>query len=173
MKIAICKKIVLLNLFVFLLLLPLSTKHPLHFSLTNIEYNQKNKCVSIAAKLFVKDLSEAVYKSTKQLPDIITNNSDKYDAEWYKYFCENFSVFINDTKIKSCNFEFKRKKLNEDCIWLFIELNRINSIKKIVVKNTFFCSLFQDQTNLMIFDINQSQQSFNLSCEHNMAIAEY
>lgn len=147
-------------------------KHPLHFSLTNIEYNQETSTVTITLKLFEQDLSDAIFKSYGKLTETKAIRREETDSAIIRYVNDNFSVYINDRKIKNSNFEFKGKKLSDDCVWLHFDLHDVKSIKKMVVNNSVICSLFPDQSNLMIININNRQQSFNLNCRHNMAIAE-
>ena len=46
----------------FIQLLILPSQHPLHVSVTNIDFNNEAKTFQIASKIFINDIEEVIYK---------------------------------------------------------------------------------------------------------------
>ncbi len=132
-------------------------KHPIHVSVTNIEYIDKDKEFNISIRIFVDDFEKIInqkYNANLKFKNTDINNN-KYIN---KYISEHFS--INNSKKKLL---FIKKEIKVDAIWLYYKYKRKMKIKSIEIKNTLMTDLFHDQTNLLIF----SYKNFNTAIKFN------
>ncbi|MBI5218384.1 MAG: hypothetical protein HY958_05590 [Bacteroidia bacterium] len=148
-------------------------RHPVHVSMTNIEYVQNKKTFEITIKIFSGDFDEIVLKKYGVSMKLGQNDELKDCMKYINlYLGEHFSLEINKNKINNATFEFKEKKLNEDCIWLYFDLKSDQKIKQVKVVNSLLCDLFSDQTNLLIITCNGEQKGFNLHEKDDSATFE-
>lgn len=148
-------------------------KHPMHISSTNIEYVQNQKTIEVAFKLFTSDIEEVIKKNYTINLNLGKKDESK-EAQLYinRYIDEHFSIEINNNSLKMTNFELKEKKQNEESTWFFFKIKFDSKIKKIKVKSSMICDLFQDQINLLIINVNGEQKGFNLNYKETEAVFE-
>ena len=148
--------------------------HPLHFSVTNIEYNKNNKSFDISLKIFTDDLENAINKNYgKKLnlsQDDKNNDTNKLIK---KYINNNFSIIVDDKKMNEKNFVFKDVKFNENSTWIYYEYKKIKKIKTVSIKNSILMDIFNDQTNLIIFKYLDCQKGFQLQNKNDKAVVNY
>lgn len=127
----------------FLLLL-----HPLHISVTEIEYNEKVQALQIISRIFVDDLETAV-RAQLQQPELDILNPGK-DVTTKMLVADYVSQHL---KIK---LDGKDQKLNllgyeeeNFALVCYIEIEKIKSFKTIEVTNTIITELYDDQSNLV------------------------
>ena len=153
----------------------LGMKHPMHVSVTNIEYKQNNKFIEISSKMFLNDFISILEQTNNIKIDLSSSSAHIEKTNQIminNYFSTHFSVEINNHKIKFTNFEFVEKKINEESIWLYFKIPNNKKIKNIKIVNTILTDLFSDQNNLLIISIDQEQKGFNLNSKENTAVMQ-
>ncbi len=134
----------MVNLFcsIFLLL------HPIHLSVSEINYSEKDKALQITSRIFIDDLETSVRKKTNQPElDILKPNAGQTTDQLV-------SAYINDHfKIK---LDGKPQKLNylgheiEDAaIICYIEIEKVKKFKILEVLNDIIQETHEDQSNLV------------------------
>lgn len=164
------KRVLILSSFV---LIVLAMKHPLHVSVTNIEYNRNKKYIDISVKMFVDDFTAVLGMKNNRKVDFSTESSTEEKSNMIainNYFSEHFSMEINNRKIKFVNFEFVQKKINNESVWLSFKIPYEKKINDIKINNSLLIDLYPDQTNLLIVTINGEQKGFNLNNKENSAV---
>lgn len=165
-----CKRILIV---IFFLCTILAMKHPIHVSVTNIEYIKDKKALEISVKMFQTDLESALEIKNKKKIDL--NNSsaenEKYNTTVIKnYFSEHFSLEINNNKIKIANFEFVQKKINNESVWLYFKIPFEKKINLLKIQYSILTDLFSDQTNLLIVTLDGVQKGYNLNNKETSAV---
>lgn len=164
------KRILILSLIIFII--P-GMKHPMHVSVTNIDYNQNKKYFDISLKLFLDDFITVLKMKNNRNIDLNKSHSSSEENDNIKainnYLSTHFSLEINNRKIKFINFEFVQKKINNESVWLYYKLPFEKKISNIKIYNSLLIDLFPDQTNLVIVTINGEQKGFNLNNKENTA----
>jgi len=136
--------------------------HPLHVSLTSIEFNTGNNEALIVYKFYTDDFSllffhlyekQVVPVSGKELTD---NELDLING----YLANKFSLTFKGDKLP---FTFLKKEQNEESVWLYYKciLPR-NKVKTMLLTNELLLDIFEDQTNLVI--INDGKSEKGISC---------
>ena len=139
-------------------------KHPIHVSVTNIEYFSGKNKFEISFRLFADDFQKVIlqeYDFKINLNNLKTNTkSYKYVN---KYITEHFILKINDKEIEKRKFIFKKSKLEDTTIWLYYEIKFYGNAKKININNTLMLDLFRDQNNLLIFTHGKKQKALKFT----------
>lgn len=157
------------SVFIFLLFSSLAftfssnkkANHEFHISKCQIDYNEEEKALQITVHLFIDDLEEALRQQGADKLFICTEKEDeKAEAYIYKYFQQRFKIRLEDEEI---NYTFLGKEMSEDMIavWCYLEVENIESIDKMHIKNGMLMEAFEDQKNIIsIVGPNKSKGYF-------------
>ncbi len=127
--------------------------HPLHFSITSVDYDQESGSLQISAKLFSDDLQDALKKEGFQ---------EVNDTSILAYFSKNFLVKINT---KDRPWAFIGFETEEDVTFVYLEIKSKKTPKSISITNTLILNLFQDQTNVVHLDLEGDKFTFTTNLE--------
>lgn len=138
--------------------LPLN--HPIHVSMTNIEYIKSKKEYTITVKVFSDDFQnniKALYNVDLHLGEEneLANTSNIIT----KYFNKALIVSFDGEKQ---NLQYVSRKMNFEATWMVFKITDKEKIKKIDIKNDIMNEYYRDQTNLLIFTKGEFQKAFNL-----------
>ncbi|MEQ9412990.1 MAG: hypothetical protein RIF39_04135, partial [Cyclobacteriaceae bacterium] len=115
--------------------------HPLHISVTEIEYNEKAEALQIISRIFVDDLEVAIRKKTG-LPTLdILNPKNGLTTKGLiaDYLKDHLKVNLDD-KPQQLNFlGFEEENLAFTC---YIEIEKVKTFKVIEVENTVITETF-------------------------------
>lgn len=146
--------------------------HPLHLTVTNIEFDKENNVFKISLKIFMDDFEKIIEKKYGVALNLGKEN-ELPDAENYfnKYIFENFNIIINK-KNKKNKLNFKGKKTDTQAVWLYYEYTAIKKIRSFEVYNSILCDLYKDQINLVIFCYKDIQKGIRLKYDKRSAKIE-
>jgi hypothetical protein len=137
------------------------TLHDMHISLTKVNYKQEQKSVQITMRCFIDDIALAIDTQNEITSELDTDrelkNVDKYLKE---YLVQNFYVSINNSVSK---FNYLGKEYEDDIIYFYLEIENVDSIDTIEIKNSVLLQTFDDQQNLVKLKINSINKTFYLS----------
>ena len=136
-------------------------KHPIHVSVTNIDYNSKSKLFDISVKLFADDFSKIL--NSKYRTKINFENKNKNDNRYVdKYIKENLKLFLNNKNINNKKLKLTQVKYKkvENVVWLYYKYKYSENPKKVKIINTLMNDLYRDQKNLLIFTYKKTQKAF-------------
>lgn len=139
--------------------------HPIHITITNIEYNEKDNNYDLVFKVFSDDFETIINKNYNAELNIFSNESiNKNKKIISRYFRNNFNISINEKSLIGSNFIFYKHKSNHEATWFYFKLDAPdNKINNITIINKLMNELFQDQKNLTFFKnkTNEEAVSFN------------
>lgn len=151
------------KLLLFVLIVPFFafTAHKYYLSLTQIEYNSKNKSVEVIINVFIDDIETALNKihnkdfrlDTKKEPV----DSDKY---FFEYLQKNVKFKL---KNKPYNFDYIGKEYDGDVVFFYLEIKNVASAKEIEIENTILLKHFPEQQNLVKSKVNKKYKSVMLT----------
>ncbi len=122
--------------------------HPLHISVTEIEYNGKVKSLQIISRIFVDDLETAI-RAEKNLPNLdILNpkNSLKTESLLADYLKAHLKIRLDGNE-RPLNFlGYEEEGFAFVC---YIEIENVVSFKEMEVENTIITDTYDDQSNLV------------------------
>ncbi len=153
---------------ILLNILFLTLWHPIHVSMTNIEYFPQEKGYIVVVKVFSDDFTKnikRIYNVDIDLSDAISIDKNKTVLE--KYFNNALQIKI-DKKTK--NLILISAKTKEQATWfkLKMSLNKKDA-KHVTVKNKVMNEFYRDQTNLLIFTKKNKQKAFSMNVNDTIA----
>lgn len=147
------------------------TAHKYYLSLTQIEYNAKNKSLEIIINVFVDDIETALNNIYNKKFELDTKAEPKDSDEYFfKYLQNNVKLKIND---KPVSFNYIGKEYDGEIVFFYIEVTGIDSINKIDINNTILIAHFPDQQNLVKSKVNKKHKSLMLTNKEQSGIITY
>lgn len=150
------KNIILIGLFLFI-----GKPHPFYLSVTDIKYNDKNKSLEIACKMFTNDLEGALKKTTGKKVDLL-NPKDKTEVEniLFDYINKRLSINLNG---KTQIIKYIGYEKEEDVIWTYMEIEKCEKPKLVYIYTSLLYDFIKDQINLASLEVAGNKQSSKVS----------
>lgn len=132
--------------------------HAFHTSLTEIQYNSKDKSLEITIRLFTDDLENALTKLNNGQKIMVGGKNDNSDAVLNKYIQQHFAILTPQKQKKTLNY--LGKELEGDATWVYVEVPESQVVKGNILYNDIMQELFDDQTNLVNFFYAGTKKTF-------------
>ena len=131
--------------------------HPVHVSVTNLDYKPDENKMEISIKVFKKDL-QLLFVHLNQIkinfddPESVNENQKRIDT----YFSSHFKIR------SSLEFFliFKDSKLDNEWIWFYYDVKLDKPIKEIEIENTILLDLYFDQKNMLILSMGEKEEGY-------------
>jgi hypothetical protein len=122
--------------------------HPLHVSVTEIVYDEKEKQLEIISRIFVDDLETAIRAQLQQPSLDLLNpaNGSTTDQLASAYVMSRLSVTLDGKRQK---LSFLGSEKEEDALLCYIQVSNVKKWKNIEVTNSVIVETFDDQSNLV------------------------
>ena len=148
--------------YIIIILLSFGTLlHDYHIGLTEVNHNSSNKSLGISIRLFTEDLEKALNSGLiEQIELNIENETNQTDLYINTYLNKKFNIEVNK---KEKEVIYLGKEYEEDVIWMYLEVQNVNKIKTIKVRNTLLTEVFDDQRNIINVNINNKKAGEILS----------
>jgi len=141
-----------------LILLPWLILHPVHVTLTSVDYVPKDGCLNVFIKLYLDDflldaeLDEGIFLKDKNKSKEIIEN------------------YINKKLIITTNNQTLTGKINSieeviDEVKVYVEYKISEKPKELRIRNLIMTELYDDQSNLMIIKIDEFEEGFKFTSE--------
>jgi hypothetical protein len=146
-------------LFAFLL-----SFHPIHVSITEVEYNEKSKALQMTLRIFIDDLETSIRKSTNQPElDLLNPGAGKTTDQLVKeYLSDKFIVRV-DKKLGKQNF--LGHEIEGPAIICYIEIENIKKFTSLEFTNRLILETHDDQSNLINVNFQNKVKSLRLTIE--------
>jgi len=148
--------------FIWLLIIPLMAfgTHEYYISLTKIKYVEEKKSVQITMSYFIDDV-EKVLENRHELPMELATKSENKKSGYYleSYIREKFKVHIDE---KEQTYTYLGKEYENDLVYIYLEIEGVDQIKKIEVQNSMLIETFEEQQNFIKLSIAGVQRTFIL-----------
>ncbi|MCF8374210.1 MAG: hypothetical protein K9H64_21485 [Bacteroidales bacterium] len=140
--------------------------HPLHITVTNIDYKKNEGQIDISIKLFKDDFGLVLYQKYKQQIDLENEQKPgESDSVITRYVEENFKLEIDQQKVK---LKLKDKKIDPEAVWLSYIIDIKHTVGELKLENSLLTDLYNDQKNLVIVNFDSRQKGFTLSKEESV-----
>ncbi len=123
--------------------------HAFHTSLTEIQYNAKEKSLEISIRMFTDDLETALTKANNGQKIMIGGKNDNSNAVLNKYIQQHFTILTPQKQKKALTV--LGKELEGDATWVYVEIPNSQDFKGHILYNSLMQEMFDDQTNLVNF----------------------
>lgn len=147
------------------------TTHKYYLSLTQIEYNAKNKSVEIIINVFIDDIETALNKIHNKKFALATKkeleNSDTY---YFEYLKKHVKFKVDN---KAVSYNFIGKEYDGDVVFFYLEILNINSLNEIEIENSILIDDFSEQQNLVKSKVDKKYKSVLLTKKEQKAVLKY
>jgi hypothetical protein len=128
--------------------------HNYHISQGQINYNSKEQKIEISLQLFIDDIELEL-----NAKPIIKYEQKEFDNYLSKYIQKNLIIKSENQQLQ---LKYIGKEATKDLksIWVYLETNKLKSIKKVEIVNTILNTFFEDQTNIIEFLKNNIQVGY-------------
>jgi len=164
MQISRMKKYFLLFLIVPLLSFSI---HKFYVSVTNINYNDKDKSFQITSRIFIDDLDDLLLERYGVNGKLGTDEESQLaDDHIKKYFKAKFLLTLNG---ENRGYTFLGKKYDNDVVICYLEVENVDleALNSITVQNELLTDLYEEQKNLVHIKMKGKKKSFVLIKENN------
>lgn len=148
-----------------LILLPLfafSVAHKFYISVTNITYSEKDRAIQIKSRVFIDDMN-TVLNERYGIEAGLGDGRESIIAQEYleKYIRTKMSISLDGNVAE---YTILGKKYDNDVLILYLEVPNIDlaKISNIGIENEVLTDLFDEQQNVVHFNIQGKKKSFVL-----------
>jgi hypothetical protein len=145
-----------------LLLLSVFSLHPLHISVTEINFDEKDKALEIMMRVFVDDLETTMRKRTQQAELDILNPKGgvTVDQLMREYVAGHLKIWLDN---KPQTVTYLGHEREGDAFIFYIEVSKVKKWKTIKVQNDLLTEMFDDQSNLVHVTVREVVHSIRLT----------
>ena len=141
------------------------SKHEEYYSLTNIQYKENEKTLQITMRLFTEDFELALKNFYGKNFELNTDREIAQANELIEnYIKQKFNLTIDD---KMLNYNWIGKEFEKDSIYLYFEIQNIDTFKTVEIKNTCMLETFPSQENIMKIKAFGSSKSLVLNKQNS------
>ncbi len=136
--------------------------HPMHVSVTEIEFDEKDKALEIMMRVFIDDLELSIKNKLNQ-PDLDLlqpKNGKTTDQMTGEYIRSNFKISL-DGKPQQVNYLGHERE--DDAFVFYIEVSKVKKFKTIQVQNSIITETHEDQNNLVNITVRETVRSLRLT----------
>lgn len=136
----------------------LSSIHPLHVSVTEIEFDEKDHSLEIMMRIFVEDLELAIrhQQKDKNLTISKATDSDKLVSD---YITSHFRISL-DNKVQKTHY--LGYEIEGDALIAYIEVSNVKKWKVIEMMNNSIMEIHDDQSNIINVTVRDEVKSLRL-----------
>ena len=131
--------------------------HPVHVTLTSVDYVPDDSCLKVFIKMYLDDF----LLDTEQDEDSFLKDESKREIT-ENYINQKFVILANDKKLTG---KISNLELPDDEIKVYIEYKTSEMPKELLVKNLIMTELYNDQSNLVIIKIDKFEEGFKFTSE--------
>lgn len=148
-----------------------SLVHPLHVSICEIEYDEKNKSLEIIQRIFIDDIEEEMRKKLNKPelditePEVLSTNDLLNN-----YLKQKLSIEVNG---KTQPYEFLGYEIEGDAFFCYLEIEKVRKLKSIKVENNILTDHYDDQTNIVHVKVAGKNRSMKLSAQKRSDTLNY
>ncbi len=161
------------KLLLLLLIVPFFafTAHKFYLSLTQIEYNSKNKSVEVIINVFIDDIETALTKIHDKKFELDTKNEfADSDTYFFEYLQKHVNFKIDG---KAYSYNYLGKEYDGDVVFFYLEIKNVPPLKEIAIDNTILLEHFPDQQNLVKSKVNKKHKSVLLTKRKQIGTLKY
>jgi hypothetical protein len=141
--------------------------HPFYVTVTEIEYNSKNKEVGLSIKTFPDDFEEVIRMYSGKKIDLSIKNNPQINELISTYLQQHLTIEINKNK-KQLNY--LGYEIDKEAIWIYFNIPKINNIKELKVTSDVMYEYKPEQTNIVHINVNGSSKSYKLNAPNKVIV---
>ena len=135
--------------------------HPFYVSMTDINYNDGNKCFEVSVRIFTDDFENTLRKYHKDKIDILhPANQEQMNGYVKDYIQQHLQMLVND---KTVQLSFVGYEQQSESIWAYFEVNKVDKVSKVNITNTLLHDYNTNQINMMHIKVKDEEKSDKLN----------
>ncbi len=139
-------------------------KHPVHFTIVNMDFDLAKNELTYSIRLFQEDVNTLF---VDLYHEELFHTSDTFDFEknqdkFIHYFKESLQLSVDGAKLEP---ELISQTNGETEYWLYFEIKIPENARILKIKNTLFTRYHNDQLNLLIFSCNNKEKGLTFGPE--------
>ncbi len=155
-------------MFFYVLISVLSVLHPVHLTVTNIEYFSDKKVFVVQVRFFRDDLEKAIDLDTGIKPDF--RKTEKQNNQLLlEYIRKHLQIIINGDNITG-EYTLEGYDLKDITLWARVRFKYKKPVKQVKIVNTLMLRLYPDNRNLLIFTFGSKEQGIQFNRKHTVEI---
>jgi hypothetical protein len=138
--------------------------HPIHVSVTEIEFDKKDAALEIMMRVFTDDL-ELTLRNSLNNPELDILNPAagvNVDALIGDYLTDHFKISLDN---KAQQVKYLGHEREGDAMIFFIEVKGVSAWKRITIHNDIIMSTHDDQSNLIHVYVGDKVKSLRLTAD--------
>ena len=131
--------------------------HSFHASISSFDCKKNTSTIEITMKLFTDDIEYAL--RSLENPDLVLDskaNLHNIDSLIFSYIKMNLILSLNNKKTELL---WIGKEIDNDITWCYLEIENIDKLFELKIKNSLFFSFFDDQLNICHFYCNDKPET--------------
>ncbi len=122
--------------------------HPMHVSVTEIEYSDKDKSLQIISRIFIDDLELSIKNRLKaeSLDLLKPKNGQTTDVLVSSYLKDHIRIRLDG---KLATLHYIAHEVEDVALICYLEIEGVKKIKKIEITNRVIQETHEDQSNLV------------------------
>lgn len=136
--------------------------HPIHVSVTEIEFDEKEQALEIVMRVFIDDLELSLRNSRNQPQLDIINPKDGMTTDGLvsDYLKSHFKISLDD---KPQRIHYLGHEREAEAFIFYIEVTDVRKWKTISIHNDMIMATHDDQSNLVHVYVNDNVKSLRLT----------
>lgn len=139
---------------------PINNYHEFYLSVTDINYVQEENSLQIISRVFTDDFEEVINKrynkDFKLIPSLEVEEIDVYIEKYLR------DKLILETDKGQLTYNYLGRKYEDDMVYLFLEVQNLDTFDVLNVENSLLTDLFEEQKNMIHFKSDNFKKSFIL-----------
>jgi len=136
--------------------------HPIHVSVTEIEFDEKDQALEVMMRVFIDDLELSLQNSLRQ-PELEILNPPKdvtTDELVGEYLQEHFKISLDGKPHKT---KYLGHEAEADAFIFYIEVPGVKKWKTITIRNDIIMATHDDQSNIVHVYVKEKVKSLRLT----------
>lgn len=140
------------------------TIHPMHVSVTDIVYDEKDKELEIVMRIFIDDLELSIRnkKKNSELDLLSPKGAQDTDALVAEYLQEHLKISLDG---KPQTTKFLGSEIEELALVCYVQVSNVKKWNNIEVRNDIIMETHDDQSNLVHVTVREKVLSMRLTKE--------
>ncbi len=123
------------------------TKHPLHVSTTEVNFNAKDKTLEISCRIFSDDFEAILARLYKQKTDLSNPNmKSAMDVLVKKYLLAHLQLKANGKAVAMNYIGFE---IDHEATNIYLEVEKVPTLKSVEVNDSILYDMFDDQMSIV------------------------
>ncbi len=148
------------------LILAVNFFHPVHLTVTNLEYFESQGYFEAKIRFFVDDFQKILAIKYGVKPDFSVQSKQNKELI-HRYLSENFLLWVNGNQVPTTKYRVKSYNLQDITLWVTVRIPYHGKIKQLKIQNKLMTDLYSDQSNMLIFAMKNIQKAFTFTKKHN------